>query len=137
MQRMILKKKNLYLTVLISIGMNFIGTKKSEEKKNPIMSIFRLSLVVHFSIFFFFLIWCYNLYTKNTAILYYRSIFSVSVYCLFSYFTLIFCSNLYTIFISVLKVGFFFIVIYAKDRREKESLLDITSSNTYEAMKLL
>jgi len=34
-------------------------------------------------------------------------------------------------------VGFFFIVIYAKDRREKESLLDITSSNTYEAMKLL
>jgi len=56
MQRMILKKKNLYLTVLISIGMNFIGTKKSEEKKNPIMSIFGLSLVVHFSIFFFFLI---------------------------------------------------------------------------------
>jgi hypothetical protein len=71
------------------------------------MSIFCGSLVVRFFFLFLFsLIWCYNLYSKNTAILYCRSIFLVYVYFPFSYFVIIFCSNLYIIFISVLKVVF-------------------------------
>jgi hypothetical protein len=97
---------------------------------------------------FFFSLFDVIIYIQKIHLfLYYMSIFPVFVYCPFSYFVFIFCSNLYIlfflpkkklyiIFISVLKV-IFFNVIYAKDRREKEYLLDINSSYTYEAINLL
>jgi len=93
----------------ISIWQNSLEPKKVRKSYYEYISF----VVSHpFSFFFSFLIWCYNLYIKNTTILYYRSIFPVSVYCPFSYFVFILFSNLYNIFISVLKVVFFFFFFF-------------------------
>jgi hypothetical protein len=93
------KKKSLYLTELILIPTNFIGTKKKYTKKYIFfyyMSIFRFLLVVRFHFFsslFYVLIYI----QKIQFFFYYRNIFPVFVCCPFSYFVFIFCFNLYII----------------------------------------